>query len=169
LDLESVEDYLQKKPNQTLYHYTTTNGLIGILESKSIWATSHLHLNDAQEIEHAVHILDAELKGSSFTDTQRGMLRTMRQKVQEPRYIFSFSEHCDRLSQWRGYCPSGDGYALGFTPPTNPIFAAATQKRFQLTKCHYVEAKQRHSPSSLSQSSKSFHRPMATSKTCEVV
>ena len=32
-------------------------------------------------------------------------------------YICSFSENGDLLSQWRGYCPDGEGYAIGFKQP----------------------------------------------------
>jgi len=35
-----------------LYHYTTTNGLKGIIENQTLWATHHAHLNDHQEIIH---------------------------------------------------------------------------------------------------------------------
>jgi len=28
--------------------------------------------------------------------------------------VFSFSQNPDQLSQWRGYCPTANGYALGF-------------------------------------------------------
>lgn len=34
-----------------LYHYTTTNGLRGIIENQTLWATHHAYLNDDQEIK----------------------------------------------------------------------------------------------------------------------
>ena len=39
-----VENFVRQKPERMVYHYTNAAGLIGILKSKSIWATSHLHL-----------------------------------------------------------------------------------------------------------------------------
>lgn len=36
-------------PPPILHHYTTQEGLLGIVESKSIWATNIYYLNDAAE------------------------------------------------------------------------------------------------------------------------
>jgi hypothetical protein len=44
-----------------LWHYTTLEGLKGILESKCLWATDYRHLNDYSELNHAVNILETEL------------------------------------------------------------------------------------------------------------
>jgi len=44
-----------------LWHYTTLEGLSGILESQRLWATDYRHLNDSSELEHARSILEAEL------------------------------------------------------------------------------------------------------------
>ena len=44
-----------KNPS-TLYHYTSIQGLIGIIESKTIWATSIYHLNDKQELYHSIDL-----------------------------------------------------------------------------------------------------------------
>jgi hypothetical protein len=35
--------------NRKLYHYTTWDGLVGILENQSLWATHHRFLNDYSE------------------------------------------------------------------------------------------------------------------------
>lgn len=39
-----------------LYHYTTQKGIIGILGSKQLWATSILFMNDAKELLYALNI-----------------------------------------------------------------------------------------------------------------
>jgi|WetSurMetagenome_2_1015567.scaffolds.fasta_scaffold202366_1 hypothetical protein len=44
------------KPEKLLYHYTDQTGLLGILESKSIWATHVRYLNDASEFTHGLSI-----------------------------------------------------------------------------------------------------------------
>jgi hypothetical protein len=38
----------------TLYHYTSVDGLLGILRSKRIWATDIRFLNDRSEFFHAM-------------------------------------------------------------------------------------------------------------------
>jgi hypothetical protein len=35
-----------------VYHYTTTSGLLGILQSKELWVTNCLYLNDPLEGTH---------------------------------------------------------------------------------------------------------------------
>ncbi len=39
-----------------LYHYTTAQGLLGILESGSLWTTNSRFLNDPTEIEYATRL-----------------------------------------------------------------------------------------------------------------
>lgn len=46
-----------------LFHYTNAKGLIGIIESQSIWATHYAYLNDSEEIRHFLkHRLPALLR-----------------------------------------------------------------------------------------------------------
>ncbi|MER0171630.1 MAG: hypothetical protein DU489_13715 [Nitrosomonas sp.] len=35
-----------------LFHYTNAKGLMGIIESQSIWATHYAYVNDSEEIRH---------------------------------------------------------------------------------------------------------------------
>src|ERR1035437_10348273 len=41
---------------EVLYHYTSPAGFLGIIDSKTIWATGAEHLNDSQEVLHAIKI-----------------------------------------------------------------------------------------------------------------
>jgi hypothetical protein len=45
INLELATD----SPPPILYHYTSQDGLLGILDSKSIWASKVQYLNDEQE------------------------------------------------------------------------------------------------------------------------
>ena len=40
-----------EKTTTGIYHYTTQEGLIGIIEKRSIWATQIQYLNDTQEFK----------------------------------------------------------------------------------------------------------------------
>ena len=51
-----------KEKSKLIYHYTSINGLIGIIERKSIWATNILYLNDASELNYSKNILKEEIK-----------------------------------------------------------------------------------------------------------
>ncbi len=45
-----------EEPPSILYHYTTQKGLLGIIQSKTIWATDILYLNDTMELKYAVDL-----------------------------------------------------------------------------------------------------------------
>jgi hypothetical protein len=46
-----------------VYHYTTAEGLKGIIENRCIWATNVNFLNDISEYHHGVDIVSEEIKG----------------------------------------------------------------------------------------------------------
>ena len=50
----SVDKVLATAPPEMLYHYTSSTGLIRIAESKELWATNILYLNDSRELDHAM-------------------------------------------------------------------------------------------------------------------
>ena len=45
-----------------LYHYTTQEGLLGIVEKGEIWATNIFYLNDAAEFKHAFRIFSNKIQ-----------------------------------------------------------------------------------------------------------
>ena len=121
-----------------LFHYTSAEGLIGILKNKKMWATSHLHLNDSREFQIAAQMISEAINSSQPERWKKYISELTAQAL-----VVSFSEKGDLLSQWRGYCPSGQGYSLGFRPG-NPLFTFnAPQKSFGLVKCEYKEKEQR--------------------------
>lgn len=76
----SDEDFFQQYPE--LHHYTTFDGLQGILRSNSIWATKFNALNDRSEIIHfrdrlipelaeAIKPLALKLRGESFSQKRK--------------------------------------------------------------------------------------------------
>ncbi|HEX8010670.1 MAG TPA: hypothetical protein VF814_07020 [Casimicrobiaceae bacterium] len=50
-----------------IYHYTTLEGFVGIVQSRSLWLSDYSYLNDARELTHGVEIVrsvvDEMLKG----------------------------------------------------------------------------------------------------------
>lgn len=61
-----LESLWSQVPTTPLYHYTSPAGLIGIVETKRLWASSIQHLNDSTEFKHAAslvdHLLDRHLR-----------------------------------------------------------------------------------------------------------
>src|ERR1035441_8491044 len=106
----------------TLFHYTTAAGLLGILKGSNIWATDLRFLNDAQEavyardmvieavttMENPVHRPEhwahehGEPALEEFGRYQGFVLNEMRNS-EFGVYVTCFCESGDLLSQWRGY------------------------------------------------------------------
>jgi hypothetical protein len=56
-------------------------------------------------------------------------------------FVASFSEEDDLLSQWRGYCPNGSGFAICLS--SDHVHALAKADGWMLLKCSYSEEEQR--------------------------
>ena len=126
-----------------LYHYTSDVGLQGIIESDRNWATHVRFLNDYTEFRQAFNevyveaLTDAFREGlpSDIDSTARlvieGLLskrnrRSILQIIEgsgsaRDAFVCSFTtlpqlgtDPGDRLSQWRGYSHSAQGFSLGF-------------------------------------------------------
>jgi len=149
------------EPKGPLFHYTSIQGLIGILTDRKIWATNISHLNDKQELfeardmfREAVKMLRESLDRSpkyaipppnseedvriSFLDTLNVFLN-LAEKVSI--FVCSFSETGDQLSQWRGYCPNAYGFSIGFN--YTQLKNQARRQRFLLKKCVYEKSQQK--------------------------
>ncbi len=123
---------VSNKDPDVLYHYTTMKGLIGILESKELWATNILYLNDGSEFKYTFDLFTNEitkyplnsidLKGVQkdkfflyFADYAE-LYNTIYEEYSKIKqyYVFSLSQEEDLLSQWRGYCGNEKGFCIGF-------------------------------------------------------
>lgn len=125
-----------------LHHYTSGTGLLGIINSSSIWSTNIHFMNDSQEFIHALDMAKSEiiaLRQSSTSlreiSTYDNIISTLDHSTQLSVHVACFSEKGDSLSQWRGYCPSGFGYNIGFNK--NLLGECASQQGFYLRKCIY--------------------------------
>lgn len=102
---------------ERLYHYTSAQGLVGILKSHVLWATDSRCLNDTQEFKLGLKIALDILAGhnqfqflrkviddviSSWTPQVAGV------------FVICFCRDRDLLSQWRAFGSDGRGYCLGF-------------------------------------------------------
>jgi hypothetical protein len=128
----------------TLYHYTTAQGLVGMLQTGRLWATNAHFMNDPREITYAADIVqravrDAAQEHKRAVDAlDSGWMDKLitfgrdrawnAPKIEEwsrdavrtfdeqgGAYIACFCQEPDLLSQWRGYGAVGGGYAVGFT------------------------------------------------------
>ena len=142
----AISDQTSQVFPKTLYHYTTQQGLIGILESKSLYATHIRYLNDAQEFGYALSFVRDYLAprkkigtpaAQKFANEVSESLEIV--EVVAP-YITSFCRCGDRLSQWRGYCRDNSGVALGFS--SDGLKTLAQKNRFRFVRCIYEREEQ---------------------------
>lgn len=135
-------------PSQTLYHYTSTTGLIGIFKSKALFASHISYLNDEAELRHAIEVFDR--RAAQLLDGAHGArhkcLTQLREWLQHGfvfqhlLFVCSFTTKGNLLSQWRGYCPPGRGVSLGFNP--DELVTTADSQGFYVSKCRYAHAEQ---------------------------
>ncbi len=115
---------------EIIYHYTTASGLLGILDTRTIWCTHVSYLNDTLEYKHGVYVYQRTLQSIVDDDELSSDVRSTAKTALEvlvghtsidallddPRrfYVASFSARDDDLSQWRAYGGSGPRFAIGF-------------------------------------------------------
>jgi len=139
----SLPNYSDEVRDDTLFHYTSANGLIGIFDSGEIWSTAYYCANDEQELSAGSGVLSRVFRErahqlqqendpradlfarrgvdiTSYADRFERQLTalTMSSLVA---YITCFCKpvakedfHHGLLSQWRGYGADG-GYAVQFS------------------------------------------------------
>ncbi|MCC6489308.1 MAG: DUF2971 domain-containing protein [Candidatus Hydrogenedentes bacterium] len=133
-----------------LYHYTTPDGLIGIVESNTLWATNALYLNDSRELAEGMGMGREHLRAMlrAVEDPARiERIEWLLNQVHDfgeagrtkPVFVCSLTTQHDQLSQWRAYCMGG-GFAIGF--PLDQLRACTESQRFDLHECNYVRAEQ---------------------------
>lgn len=128
-----------------VFHYTNQEGLIGIVESKSIWATSILHLNDSAEFWYAAQIVrqlvDNLTTQQHLDDILRQQLLGMfRLQPIANVFICSFSAHPRQLSQFRAYGSVGSAFSLGFD--TFGLIKRGKEQGFEFGHCLYDRKEQ---------------------------
>lgn len=118
---ERQESKDQAEP-ELLYHYTTLDGLLGIIRDGELWATQIQYLNDTSEFEagprtavnQMIEEFGREGESSNAIEKYSPLVALSGRRV----YVASFSatENGDDLSQWRAYGGPHSGFSLGFSP-----------------------------------------------------
>lgn len=111
--------HLNISPNaKPLYHYTTAEGLKGILTSRKIWFTDYNYLNDPGEIVYGKNYIFKILEKYSsphihFIKNQ--IEKEIFRKHSGNFYVCSFCLHADYYPAWRFYGDDGSGFAIEFS------------------------------------------------------
>jgi len=126
------------KPRGLLFHYTTLDGFLGILESDVLRATHIRYMNDSREFVDALDHTGSLANALAHEFERYGLSDSLRTKLGEflgsissiisgrsGAYVASFTDDAaqesasgelpgDRLSQWRAYGGGSKGISLGF-------------------------------------------------------
>lgn len=110
--------------NGLLYHYTSPEGLKGIIENKTLFATDLRYMNDSAEYRYVLEMIknnidvlcgdDEKIKDGVLFSVDLALFHGLSDPIH--RYSISFSMQEDSLTMWN-YYTKGDsvkGYAIGF-------------------------------------------------------
>ena len=129
-----------------VYHYTSQQGLLGILSEKRIRATDILYLNDSLESVHTFNIASTAIEVklaevvNAFSTESRFLhhIKGYTHNSVSP-YVVSFSEVGDSLSQWRAYSYGANGYNIEFNLKLLMNLSAEVESKifYAVEKCIY--------------------------------
>jgi hypothetical protein len=148
---EILNKVIAPTPPKVLYHYTTQQGLLGIVKDKRIFATHNQYLNDRREFVHAVNLFRDEIehrrkKAYNVKSSVSEYLERVNEFLGLPFEginvcVCSFSEKGDLLSQWRAYSAGGAGFSIGFSGEF--LRTAVDSYEWYLARCVYRTNQQR--------------------------
>jgi hypothetical protein len=139
----AIENLLADKPTRPIYHYTTNDGFLGIIQTKALWASKLHYLNDSTEFAYANGLIRKALQHR--LDTTEGTWKEFCGKALESIpsienvhiFVVCFSEEGDLLSQWRGYCSGGVGYSISLE--ADQLQRSMERQNFRLVRCVYEQ------------------------------
>ncbi len=141
--MRQIHEFFSPSASTTLYHYTGIGGLLGIVSSRTVWASHAYYMNDSKEIVQACDVL-RKLLGEvekECANEEQEFVRQCTEWLEAFRrdafhiFVFSLSEERSLLSQWRSYTPHGKGVSLGFSPSVVSHILQAPG--FRLARCLY--------------------------------
>lgn len=123
IKIHNAIDISPNKKKGKIYHYTSPEGLLGIISNKQIFASDMLYLNDSAEGRYALELLrdicqedypDNNILQQSVDFEIKNIMDGAPGKYYS--YIISFSEGDDLLNMWNYYTKgnSVEGYNIGF-------------------------------------------------------
>jgi len=107
-----------------IYHYTTIDTLINILENKELWLCDMLHMNDKNEINYFLDMLfnaveeRPSLSGTIIENLTSKLIELKNQArrilAENLAYIMSFTPNKNDAAQWERYADNGRGCCIEF-------------------------------------------------------
>lgn len=107
-----------------LFHFTDLNGLIGIAQTKTLWASLATNLSDSSEVRYGIELTaDLLTRGAvpgpaQFWHRVRHYLDPANSppaaRIRWHSFVVSFCGHAESAIHWLHYGRSGTGVAIGF-------------------------------------------------------
>ncbi len=136
-----------EQPTDTLYHYTSLAGVLGIIGSGVMWASDIRYMNDSAELRHTADLVKREVElriaqGHDEPGLLNAFIDWVQHRITNGHILFgaSFRSNGNLLSQWRGYSSVGKGASLGFN--ARYIRQRAVEQDFKLGRCVYERREQ---------------------------
>jgi hypothetical protein len=136
----------EPKEPELLYHYTTQEGLLGIIENRCLRATHSQFLNDLSEYRIIFDALQQRIRterNDSWAVLQSRLLLVRQMKGI---FVSSFSHEmqADSLTMWRGYSSPTGGHSIGFdrlvlNDIAKTLFTSRERSRVELGRCFYCQ------------------------------
>lgn len=148
--MQQIKEYFSQKVDRTLYHYTGVGSLMGMANTRCLWASNVYYMNDSTEIIHACNVLENVLRNRlAFGDPESSETEFLKQfqnwvnfcrTTTYDLFVFSLSEEPSILSQWRSYTPHGKGVSIGF--PAELLSSVMQKAELRIAKCIYEKHEQ---------------------------
>lgn len=154
--VQQVESELQNFQNQWwkeydspqpshIYHYTSLEGLVGILTSGKFFLSDVMASSDRSEIRHGFELADEVLRSRIAHALCGSILKTLVHNpflgIGETMFVYAvcFCPGSDVLTQWRAYSADG-GFALGVD--FGKVVTRAVAAEFAISKMLYDHRRQ---------------------------
>ncbi len=113
-----------EKLHGTIYHYTSPEGLKGIFDTSSLFASDMYFLNDSSEGMYVISLIEenidrlckSENELKRYVEKELRLIKSGKWQEQIHNYIISFSQNGDSLEMWNYYTKGNSiqGYNIGF-------------------------------------------------------
>lgn len=102
--------------NNTLYHYTSVDNFINIVNNNELWLTHYSYVDDTKEIKLGYEIIQSELNKRFPTLTEDKLLNLIFnvQRVMPEQYFFCLCPDNKNAHLWENYAKKYSGVAIGF-------------------------------------------------------
>ena len=113
------EKYSYQNPTSNVFHYTSIENLVKIIESQELWLGNYLQLNDTSEIMYGIDFVQSFVKNKFSNHDLWDKISNKLKFVMTKRFeIFtaSFCLKSNFLPAWRFYGNDAKGAAIGFSP-----------------------------------------------------